>query len=562
MKIEAHRKILFLAIVLVLLSPLPAYAACGGGSFSDFKLTAGIPVLNAQFGHSVAVSGDTMVVGAPYEHAAYVFEYDGSTWSQVAKLTPGSTSFSLFGYSVAISGDTVVVGDPFPYFGGNLVYVFKRVSDSWDEYDPDNEDYSPLILNTGALTFGWSLAFDGSTLVVGTNWTNLVYVFNPDGDNWPLEATLTASDLESTDRFGWSVAVSGDRVVVGAPWDNIDVQDPDDADGTIMLQSAGSAYVFEFDGNSWLEKKPKLTAEDPAAFDLFGFSVAIHNDTVVVGARKDSSNLDPPAAIYGEVYVFEFDGKSWLEEATLTASDLPDPDDDDEFGYSVAIKDSTLLVGAPNDTDKLGNITGTAYLFKYDGSNWVKVEDPFEPALEEGDKFGWSVATDGSTIAVGAPLSNLEVPDQTDVDLNNEVLKAGAAYVFTPNETPASVVYSTFGKSRHRLHWHKYSFYGHEDEQVTIRLEADPKSWHRGRRATLILKDKIKGYRLFQTNKDSLYNDISATLPADGKYTVYVLNQPRFWRRHKRHKRFEDDYILTLEGTCGKLVKGSQRNKR
>ena len=117
------------------------------------------------------------------------------------------------------------------------------------------------------------------------------------------------------------------------------------------------------------------------------------------------------------------------------------------------------------------------------------------------------------------------------------------------------------GKHRHWLYLHKYSFYGHDKDQAVLKLEADTNGWHRGGKATLILKDNIKGTRLFETKRGSLPLEVNATLPADGKYTVYVLKPPWFWSWWG-HKRFEGDYILSLEGTCGKLVQGSKCKKR
>ena len=629
MKIEAHRKILLAVILSLLLIPLLANIASGDGSLKTFKLTAGA---SKEFGRSVAVSGDTMVVGDPIQGAAYVFEYDGSNWSQVAELTP-SSDFSFFGWSVAISGDMVAVGAPYDQSFLGSVYLFRRVGDSWNE-DPD----SPLT-DSKRIPFsfvGWSVAFAGDTLLVGAPMANSVHVFNSGGTtSWTQqEPPLTGGDTELGDRFGWSVAVSGARLVVGAPRDE---------------SAAGSAYVFDFDekAGKWLETK-KLTASNKAERDDFGFSVAIDQDTLVVGAHKDSTYVSNP----GVAYVFEFDGESWAEKAKITASDSADYD---EFGYSVAIKDSILLVGAPFNPFYGPEATpGAAYVFEGDGSIWsekLKLSASLAGDPPEQDQFGLAVAINGTTLVVGAILADAEIEN------------AGAAYLFVANEPPVAVanwdpkegiiegdeitldgsesydpdgdqltyhweqtggppvgldlllarhdpenpartflapelsegctalsftltvtddkglasesaiveitvypnnkIYAKLGgKHRRWLYWHKYSFYGHENEHVTISLEADPNGWHRGRRVTLMLKDRIRGVRLFQTNRGSLPNEISATLPADGKYTVYVVKQPWFWWRHKRHKRFEGDYVLSLEGTCGKLVTGFRCNKR
>jgi len=532
MKIEAHRKILLLAILLVLLSPLPVNAACGNGSFSDFKLTADTPVPGAQFGHAIAVSGDTMVVGAPpfNESAAYVFEYDGSNWRQVARLTPGGDFSFSFGYSVAISGDTVVVGAPFL----SSVYVFKRVGDSWNEYDP--KVYPPDIL-TGVFTFGFSLAFDGSTLVVGTAGANLVYVYNLDGDNWPEEGTRLPAlgDPKLSGRFGFSVAVSGARMVVGAPRDE---------------STAGSAYVFDFDEDAgkWLESE-KLTASDKAEHDDFGSSVAIHQDTVVVGAHKDSASVPNP----GAVYVFNPNGANWPEEeARLTPSDS---DDDDEFGYSVAIKDSILLVGAPlyADPDNGPNGPGAAYVFEFDDKSgkWLETEkltasDAGDPPKE--DQFGFSVAINGTTLVVGAIQADTEIED------------AGAAYVFMPNEAPVSEVYSTLGRSRHRFFpaWEIFEFTGARGDKATLTFEADPNGENNnGKGVSVFVKDKIRGVRFFSKNRWALGAPMEMDLPADGEYRIVVFGHPWFFRS----KGFRGDYTLKLEGICAELSKVSRRKK-
>jgi hypothetical protein len=563
MKIEAHRKILLLAIVLVLLSPLPANAACGDGSFSEFKLIAETLVTNAQFGHSVAVSGDTMVVGAPKDTdvdgtitgAAYLFKYDAGKWNPVTRLTPnGSTSMSLFGWSVAISGDTVVVGAPLDLSLVGAAYVFKRDGDKWNPV-PETILESGLNPFPPPLSrpplFGWSLAFDGSTLLVGAPGFNSTYVYSPEAEReWPKEEDiLTAYDAEPDvyDRFGWSVAVSGDKVVVGAPWDYLD-----DPDGMTTLTSAGSAYVFEFDGNTWLGKIPKLSAKDAAEYDLFGFSVAIQNDTVVVGARKDSTFEQ--GQVPGAAYVFKIDGDIWSQEDKLTASDLPDYDADDEFGYSVAIKDSTLLVGAPKSTDEDDTITGAAYLFKYDAGKWNPVQPKLipttEPGLQEGDQFGWSVAIDASTIAVGSP-SNFDVDSE---------LRPGAAYVFTPNEAPVSVVYSTLGRSRHRFFppLQIFEFTAAQGDKATLTFEADPNGYNNhGTGVSLFVKDKIRGERFFMKKRWALGAPMELDLPADGEYRVFVFGHPWFFR----NKRFRGDYTLKLEGICAGLRKVSRRKK-
>ena len=117
---------------------------------------------------------------------------------------------------------------------------------------------------------------------------------------------------------------------------------------------------------------------------------------------------------------------------------------------------------------------------------------------------------------------------------------------------PDNKIYSELSrKHRHWLYWHKYEFEGVRDEAVTINFEPNSDGQYWGNRATLILKDKIRGVRFYKKDRSGLPNTITATLPADGKYVVYVVKQPWFCRG----KNFRGDYILTLEGTCGKLRK-------
>ncbi|MFQ5653296.1 MAG: FG-GAP repeat protein, partial [Planctomycetota bacterium] len=144
---------------------------------------------------------------------------------------------------------------------------------------------------------------------------------------------------------GEAVAIEGDRAVVGAS-----------GDATLGL-NAGAAHLFRRIGTRWVEEAT-LTASDGAAGDLFGISVAINGDLVVIGASgNDEVGLDAGAA-----YLFRLNGASWVEEAKLTASD---GGAGDEFGASVAADGDTVLIGAPQTAVLAA--TGTAYIFTGDG---------------------------------------------------------------------------------------------------------------------------------------------------------------------------------------------------
>ena len=269
------------------------------------KLTASDGAAGDAFGVSVAISGSTIVVGTPSDDmggnidqgSAYVFNRDGGSWVETQKLTASDgATFDNFGFSVTVSGSTIVVGALFDNIGGNIdqgsAYVFHRQGGSWVEAQK-------LTASDGATgdDFGSSVAFSGSTIVVGARFDDIgnvnqgsAYVFHRQGGSWVETQKLTASDGAAFDLFGSSVAFSGSTIVVGVPFDDIG--------GNI---DQGSAYVFSRQGGSWVETQ-KLTASDAAAGDFFGVSVAVSGSMVFVGAPfvDIGGNFNQ-----GAVYVFE-----------------------------------------------------------------------------------------------------------------------------------------------------------------------------------------------------------------------------------------------------------------
>ena len=319
------------------------------------------------FCNSVAISGDTVVVGAVMEDdagtdrgAAYVFDRNSGgpdAWGEVAKLTASDAEdLDYFGRSVAISGDTVVVGADYADGAGTdcgAAYIFAR--------------------NQGG------------------------------PDAWGEVAILTASDAQEGDNFGFSVAISGDYAVVGA-------HKEDGAAGT----DRGAAYVFDRNSggpDAWGEVAI-LTASDAEDGDEFGCSVSIGGDFVVVGAdHKDGAGTDSGAA-----YVFDRnqDGTdAWGEVVILTASDA---EANDQFGWSVAISSDSVVIGAPYEGDD-GVDLGAVYVFhRTTGTMWKLTA----AGAEDGDRFGYSVSIsiNGDNVVVGAPFE-----DSTGTDL-------GVVYIF------------------------------------------------------------------------------------------------------------------------------------
>ena len=348
---------------------------------------------------SVAVSGDIVVVGAHRDDdngresgSAYVFE--ASTGNLVHKLTaPDGEEFDQFGYSVAMSEDTVVVGahrddldTPLHIFAQGSAYVFEALTGNLVHKltAPDGGTNDNL---------GTSVAVSGDTIVVGALgggdilFAGAAYVFEASTGN--LLHKLIAPDDSVRDNFGESVAVSADTVVVGA-WG-------DDDNGS----QSGAAYVFEASTGNLVHK---LTAPDSERFDWFGRSVAVSEDTVVVGAWLDDVNGD--GLREGSAYVFEASTGSLVHKLTA-----PDGEQNDLFGRSVALSGNTVAIGAVNGDDDNAGHKGVAYVFEASTGDFVqKLTAPDLPA-----NFGNSVAASGDTVAVGEPGDNSGL---------------GAAYVF------------------------------------------------------------------------------------------------------------------------------------
>jgi hypothetical protein len=430
-----HRRLLCEALeARAMLSGLSAYV-------QQAKLTASDGAASAGFGNAVAVSGNTMVVGAPgatvggnsRQGEAYVFTESGSGWTQTAELTAfDGAAHNDFGYSVAIDGNTVVVGAIEATIGGNssqgAAYVFVEPSSGWAG---NLTQTAKLTASDGAANnyFGDSVAIDGNTVVVGAYWATVdgnskqgaAYVFTePSSGVWANTtetAKLTASNGAAGDLFGKSVAVDSatDTVVVGA------------LDATVNGNAwQGAAYVFAEPNNSWssMTQTAELTASDGTADAWFGSSVAISGNTVVVGAlwATVGGNISQGAA-----YVFVETSSGWsgnlTQTAKLTASDGAAGDN---LGLSVGISaDNTVVVGADHATVGGNSLQGAAYVFVDPSSGWSgNLTQTAKLAASDGavnNYFGLSVAIDRETdtVVVGA--------DNATVGGNSS---QGAAYVF------------------------------------------------------------------------------------------------------------------------------------
>jgi hypothetical protein len=228
----------------------------------------------------------------------------------------------------------------------------------------------------------------------GTGGIGAAYVYRRDGMLWALEAELRAPEPDPEDLFGLSVAVSGNVIAVGAP----STSAPEYMTGAVHV------YRYDADAGEW-HHEAMLTASDGDYGDIFGWSVAMDGDVILIGARDDEVNGE---ALAGSAYVFRYDGTEWVEEAKLVD---PEPEYFELFGQSVSIDGDRALVGAHGD----GWLVGAAFVYRYDGMQWVFEEKLVAPDPGGQERLGWSVALSDGIAVAGAPQAD----DQN-----------GAAYVF------------------------------------------------------------------------------------------------------------------------------------
>ena len=426
MKTKFHQRILILPVLVLLMSALVPCIANGQDSIviSTTKLDgAG----GEKFGSSVAIDGSNLGIGAiladggaDNSGATYLFKITDSNNFPQTKLSWDGTAKTgdRFGNSVDISGDTLVIGahlmDDGDLSNSGAAYVVKfsydESQDSWDT------EWVELTGDpVGNTEFGYAVAISGDVVVVGARkdsenglYSGSVYVFRNNGSTWIREAKLYADDAQAQEYFGSSVAIDGDTLVVGAT-----------KGGEGDLQT-GSVYVFKYNGSDW-EEETELFAENLAYNDQFGYSVAIEGDTILVGApRHDDGEADSGAA-----YVFRRNAGTWFPKSNLKGSELFEKA---YFGTSVSLSGNTAVVGAyRNDLFAADNSvmedTGSAYVFRFDGSIWPEEEKLIPADAVGGEEFGWAVAISGDTVVVGA---------HKDGD------PSGSVYVYTLNQPPVA----------------------------------------------------------------------------------------------------------------------------
>ena len=358
------------------------------------------------FGHAVALDGNTLAVGAPSakvgvhpdQGAVYVYVRAASGWTLQQQLTAADGDANdQFGYSVAVRGDVIVAGAPYDTVAGNnnqgSAYVFRRTVGTWAQ--------EARITGPGAATdrFGWAVDLSGTTVAVGAPYegqidlpnSGAVHVFSGatslGGDRtWTATARLTASDAARADHFGYSVALAGDTLLAGTPHRD---------DGH---KDEGRVYAYARSGSAWIERQ-RLDAPNPDGDDHFGSAVALDGTDAIVGAPgRDGAERDQGAA-----FAFAYAAGLWVHAETLT---LPAGAEsgDARFGAAAAVDAGLLAVGAPG-TPETSRVRRDGDLHTFEGGQgaWTPHQALRVPDAAVGAKVGAAVAMSGGALVAGAP---------------------------------------------------------------------------------------------------------------------------------------------------------------
>lgn len=365
-------------------------------------LTPGQIENGAKFGSSVAVDGDTAVVGAPRSEsgkgAVYVFVREGGLWRETSRLTADDGNANdFFGHAVAIRGGTIVVGangqDALGFESG-AAYIFQNQQGNWVQ--------TQKLLSSSALDvrFGHAVATDGNTIVVGAPYRSVeaeiinigsVIVYVNNGQAWEEQTRLESGSggARSSDLFGWSVAVQDSTIAVGGHLSNV-------------------VYLYSLSDGRWQEE---TVLQGPANSAQFGYSLSLSNDLLAVGAPATSAS----EARGGAVYLFARQANDWTPSAILSPEGIRIGA---RFGWSLALQGDLLAVGARESAGQADvEQSGEVYVFRVSAGQVSPVGQFAVPNPAAFDNLGHAIAVGVDFVLVGAP---------------GQDATPGAAYVIDP----------------------------------------------------------------------------------------------------------------------------------
>jgi hypothetical protein len=407
--------VFFLAIIFTV-------NVCYGGTESSKEITGIQLGSHSHFGWAVSLSNNTGLISAPDEDtelgkdggAVYVIKNNGELQERI--IPADGQAYDKFGYSVSHDGSFAFIGAIGDRVNGPFsgsVYIFHNNGSNWTQIQkifPNNANASDM--------FGYSVSVKGNLAIVGARQafgtvakSGAAFVFRFDGLTWQQEAKLISSDGAEGDFFGNSVSLSDNGVIVIGAYGN---------NGN--TSNSGAAYIFEKIGSEW-KQTAKLAASNGQSGDLFGFSVSICKQDVLVGAYQNINGMK----YHGAAYIFSKVGTGWIQTAKLSDENGKAHD---FFGVSVAIQDSTVLIGASRvERDTLIDV-GAVYVFKKSSGNWTNT-NILRPENGKGyDQFGLAVALENASSLIGSRLND------------NGSIDSGTSYFInidnkTPPEIPA-----------------------------------------------------------------------------------------------------------------------------
>jgi hypothetical protein len=487
------------------------------GWYQEAYIKASNNDANQKLGYTVTIDGDTLVTGAPWESsnqstitngltsstdksnpssgAAYVYKRTGNTWIQQAYIKAvNNGAGDFFGGSVSISRDTMVVGAMYESsnqttitngatatsdnstLSSGAVYVYKRTGSNWAQ-----EAYIKAVNNNASDYFGYVVKNYGDTILVTTPYedsnqstitngttasadnsktsSGAAYVYKRTGVAWAQEAFIKAANVHLADNYGLSSAIHRDTLAVGAYAETsaqTTITNGTTASTDTTKIQAGAVYVYKRTGVTWAQQayiKPSNTNNN----QFFGFGVALHNDTLAVGAYNENSNqttitngatasTDVSASGSGAIYVFARTGTTWAQTAYIKAfnSELYG-----NFARTVAISGNTIVAGRDRDSSSSTTITtgaapvvdsnvswsGAALVYVRNGSTWS--HEAYIKSINAFASDGLGVvAISGDTIAVGVSLedgSQSYITNGTSAEMIRLATTSGAVYVYRNN---------------------------------------------------------------------------------------------------------------------------------
>jgi len=419
----------------------------------------------------MATSGDTVVLGLPYESCAadgstcdpgnpqiaqngavHVFQRQGEAWTHQAYLKASNIwPFMHFGASVAIDGDRLVVGavgggysdwcmaNGVPHSSSEFspIFIYERSNGTWTPQAvvsvPRPSSFSQYLVGNP----GVAVAVSGDTIAVGG--FGVARIYTRVDAAWQEQAHIDTPG--AVQDFADAIALSGNTLLVGAPGEGGKVTGVDGVQGNTSAPSSGAAYVYVRNGSLW-SLQAYLKASNTDAGDAFGSSVSVSGDVAVVGAPfedgKGGAESDNTRLGAGAAYAYRRIGQKWAFDAYLKA---PSADAGDGFGSAVAASGESIVIGAPGESssssgvggDALNNAmpnSGAAFWFGHSASGWSLLAY-LKASIPDGeDAFGSSVAIDGGTIVVDAFAEASAASGVNGGQAGNSLPGAGAAYVF------------------------------------------------------------------------------------------------------------------------------------